>query len=148
MIFKMLPILSMCHYDNQLPPKKVHGNRPMPHSFIWCEYGAWCGPNLITVVSQQDGLCELSLFMIQPVDKDVTIMEVIIYSWREHVAGVLGIAGHVILENNVNSYNIHVRWYLFQHDFWLASSSADNQTKARFENSCEVARISRFNFLS
>ena len=41
-------------------------------------------------------------------DKDVAIMEVMIYSWGESVAGVLDNAGHVILELDVNSCNIYV----------------------------------------
>ena len=48
MIFKMLPVLLMCHYDNPLHLEKAHSDRPMRHSFIWCAYGAWRGPNLIT----------------------------------------------------------------------------------------------------
>ena len=48
MIFNMLPVLLMRHYDNPLHLEKVHSDRPMHHSFIWCAYGAWHGPNLIT----------------------------------------------------------------------------------------------------
>ena len=47
MIFKMLPVLLMRHYDNRLHLEKAHSDKPMRHSFIWRAYGAWCGPNLI-----------------------------------------------------------------------------------------------------
>ena len=48
MIYKMLPVLLMRHYNNPLHLEKAHSDRPMRHSFIWCAYGAWRGPNLIT----------------------------------------------------------------------------------------------------
>ena len=47
----MLPDLWMRHYDNQMRLEKVLSNRPMRHSFIWCVYGAWRSPNLITATN-------------------------------------------------------------------------------------------------
>ena len=51
MIFKMLPVLLLLyHYYKLLHLEKAHSDGPMRHSFIWCAYGAWRGPNQRCVV--------------------------------------------------------------------------------------------------
>ena len=51
----MLPVLWMWHYNDQLRLEKAYSNRTMHHSFIWCAYGTWRSPNLITGKAAKNG---------------------------------------------------------------------------------------------